>query len=147
MDGAWSAVDADGQVGCFSTGEAGGMPSGCQLDQGEAYDLLEALRASLPPCEPVFDPDGRLPGQERHWVHGQRALVFLDSLAPIGAELASQGDPGELGALRALAWASKLSEAAAPAHARCAVAEALVAVGPAGLEPLRAALIAALLAR
>lgn len=89
MDSAWFAIDAAGQVGFFSTGEAGGLPSGCTLDQGEAYQLLEQLRAALPPSEPVFDPDGRLPGQERHWVYGPHALVFLDSLEPIRAELAS----------------------------------------------------------
>lgn len=50
-------------------------------------------------------------------------------------------------ALRAIAWASKLGEGATPANARCAVAEALAAVGPAGLEPLRAALVDALLVR
>ena len=47
MDSCWFAVDRDGFIACFSTGEAGAMPeSAYQGDQ--AYSLRDRLIRDLP---------------------------------------------------------------------------------------------------
>ncbi len=44
MDCDWFAVDQNGQVGVFSTGENGPLPEGAGAEQGGVTDILEQLR-------------------------------------------------------------------------------------------------------
>jgi hypothetical protein len=57
MDTAWFAVDLDGHVAVFETGEAGALPKGAACE--DPYQLKTALRERLAPTEPIFDVDGR----------------------------------------------------------------------------------------
>jgi hypothetical protein len=92
MDSCWFAVDRDGHVGYFRTGEAGAMP-GSGLSGDAAEDLVDRLLASLPRAEAVHDPRGHaLPGQTPGFgdlPEGQNypVLVFLSSLAPIQSDI------------------------------------------------------------
>lgn len=91
MDTAWFAIDADGNVGIFDSGEPGAAPAG-NSDQGEAYRLLQ-----LPVTgQPVFDRAGHVPvvtipqRQMYHDTAGERfdgRLLFVTSEAEIPAEL------------------------------------------------------------
>jgi hypothetical protein len=90
MDTEWFAIDADGNVGVFDSGEPGAVPS--DAIQDDAYRLLE-----LPVTgEPVFDRAGHVPlltSPQRQMYHdtaGQQfsgRLLFLASEAEIPAEL------------------------------------------------------------
>jgi hypothetical protein len=101
MDTCWFAVDKDGHVAVFDTGEAGAVPHRAYIE--DAYAVREALVQLIPRTAALQDPDGRtLPGQvERtdgggpdHQWYGIRdrelthLLVFLDSLDPVQGELA-----------------------------------------------------------
>jgi hypothetical protein len=91
MDSCWFAVDRDGFIACFSTGEAGAMPeSGYQGDQ--AYGLRDRLIRDLPVGDVLYDPRGRyLPGEtlepRRVEPLDWPTLVFLSSLAPIQGDI------------------------------------------------------------
>jgi hypothetical protein len=92
MDSCWFAVDRDGHVGYFSTGEAGAMPaSGVNSDS--ANELLDRLIETLPRGEAIHDPSGHaMPGQTAGFGDlpaGQNypVLVFLSSLAPIQTDI------------------------------------------------------------
>ena len=63
MDSCWFAVDRDGFVAYFSTGEAGAMPeTGYQGE--EASGLEDILIRDLPVGDVLHDPNGhRLPDQ------------------------------------------------------------------------------------
>jgi hypothetical protein len=108
MDTVWFAIDADGHVAYFFTGEAGAAP-GQAVANEEAYtadDLMAALAgeaasvsglliAALPACEAVHDPRGRqMPGAEGEHVPVPPAnyavLMFLDSLEPVREEVAAR---------------------------------------------------------
>jgi hypothetical protein len=91
MDTTWFAIDADGYVGVFDTGEPGAVPAGAG-DQGEAYQLLDLPLTG----EPVFDRAGYLPVVNsaqlrlRHEPTGYQfagRLLFLAPEAEIPAEL------------------------------------------------------------
>src|SRR5438105_611048 len=88
MDSCWFAVDRDGHVGYFSTGEAGAMPA-VGVTEDAADELLTRLLETLPRGEAIHDPGGHaLPGQPAglgDLPEGQNfsVLVFLSSLAPI----------------------------------------------------------------
>jgi hypothetical protein len=94
MDSAWFAVDRDGHVAYFSTGEAGAMP-----EVGMAGEPAEELRGRLHQMtartEVVYDPGGHiLPGHDRGLdqevqLHAQDwpILVFLTSLAPVQSDI------------------------------------------------------------
>jgi hypothetical protein len=91
MDTHWFAIDADGNVGIFDSGEPGAAPAGI-ADQGEGYGLLD-----LPVTgQPVFDRAGYVPlvtiarPETHHDTTGERfdgRLLFLTSEAEIPAEL------------------------------------------------------------
>lgn len=96
MDSEWFAVDKDGHVAHFSTGEAGAQPEDAVLvdDPGE---LLDRLQAILPRTGVVFDFRGHLtPGPlgERGshaatgYLVGDEFLFFVKSLEPLREELA-----------------------------------------------------------
>jgi hypothetical protein len=92
MDTEWFAVDADGHVAIFDTGEGGAMPEAGNGYYQEAYGLLEELRDAVPAGEVIYDP-ARLPAGREHvpsdFVAGRALLVFLDSLDPIAKEIES----------------------------------------------------------
>src|SRR3954462_7293408 len=102
MDSCWFAVDRDGHVGFFTTGEAGAMPA-AGVTGDAAYRLCDQLAEAVPPGEVIFDPRGYvLPGpagQEATQVHPQDwpLLVFLTSLAPVQSDI----EAGEATPLRA----------------------------------------------
>jgi len=91
MDSCWFAVDRDGFIAYFDTGEAGAMPaSGYQGDQ--AYAFRERLIRDLPVGDVLHDPRGRsLPGEalESGRVEPLEwpTIVFLSSLAPIQSDI------------------------------------------------------------
>lgn len=90
MDTDWFAIDSDGNVGIFASGEPGAVPS--SAEEGEGYRLL-----GLPVTgQPLFDRAGHVPLltiPERRMYHdatGDRfdgRLLFLTSEAEIPAEL------------------------------------------------------------
>ncbi|MBO0867791.1 MAG: hypothetical protein J2P15_04425 [Micromonosporaceae bacterium] len=91
MDTAWFAIDADGHVGVFDSGEPGAVPAG-HADPAEAYQLLRLPVSS----RGVFDRAGHVPlvvhPQPRtyHDPTGDRLLeplLFLTPEAEIPAEL------------------------------------------------------------
>lgn len=95
MDSAWFAVDRDGHVAYFSTGEAGAMP-GVGVNGDSAYGLLDRLAdAALPAGEVIYDPRGHeMPGGKPAGLSGlpltaqeYPALVFVSSLAPVQSDI------------------------------------------------------------
>jgi hypothetical protein len=58
MDTAWFAVDADGYVAIFATGEAGAMPVLAATHEAEGLDQLELAPATEPRREVLHEPDG-----------------------------------------------------------------------------------------
>jgi hypothetical protein len=101
MDTVWFAVDKDGHVGCFWSGEAGAVPVGAATgEQVMAGSQVEQqLLASLPPCDVVFDPQGRTLGPElgggpSHFDGDELpcpALMFLESLTCVEQDLQAEG--------------------------------------------------------
>jgi hypothetical protein len=91
MDTYWFAVDRDGHVACFESGEAGAVPVGA--GEGEGYDLLRRLVSALTAGAVIFDLGGSTPpgplgagGHHRSYAR----LVFLASLDPVRGEIAAQ---------------------------------------------------------
>jgi hypothetical protein len=94
MDALWFAIDRDGHVACFRSGEAGAVPSEAFAGD-EAYQAYERLAHTLPRGEAVQDLQGRLvpspdgPGEAHlvayNWHYP--VLMFLPSLEPVRAEL------------------------------------------------------------
>jgi len=96
MDTEWFAVDAEGHVGHFSSGESGAVPADAQLD--EPFEVWRRLNEVLPRCTPVYDLEGHLdtgPRRRagRHWFDkdgsDDGALMFLKSLDPVKRQIAS----------------------------------------------------------
>jgi hypothetical protein len=96
MDTQFFAVDKDGNVAYFSTGEAGAAPEEA-LAGDQANDVARQLRQILPRCEVIHDRDGR-----RLPVQGEAAeshrpppglnypvLMFLPTLDPVRADIAA----------------------------------------------------------
>jgi hypothetical protein len=90
MDTTWFAIDADGNVGVFDSGEPGAAPR--DAEQDDAYGLLDLPATG----QPRFDRAGYVerftwPGRQvRHDTKGQRfegGLLFLTSEAEIPVEL------------------------------------------------------------
>lgn len=96
MDTCFFAVDRDGHVACFDTGEAGAVPTG-SVAGDDAYELRRRL-ASLPRVEVVHElrghtlPDGSMGWASSHiWSRGSSypVLMFLASLDPVREEIAA----------------------------------------------------------
>jgi hypothetical protein len=93
MDTTWFAVDKDGHVGCFDSGEAGAVP----LDAlGVDEDVLGTLPDAVPPTDVIHDLEGRVvAGKEAgHHLPGPPAgsagvIVFLDSAGPAKEDIAA----------------------------------------------------------
>jgi hypothetical protein len=95
MDSAWFAVDRDGRVAYFSTGEAGAMPE----DAADSDALDEALRALPARGEEIVEPYRRLPSEggaadppheALHYVTDERSTsitLLLADPAPVREDL------------------------------------------------------------
>ncbi len=93
MDTRWYAIDRDGHVASFYSGEAGAVPMAATVIENE-YHMLEQLRELVPVGSVLFDPAGRCqPGREdaipRAWTGDYPVLLFLSSLQPATADLES----------------------------------------------------------
>jgi hypothetical protein len=96
MDTQFFAVDKDGHVAVFTTGEAGAVPEAA-LAGDQADEVARQLAQALPRCEVIHDPAGRrLPGRaEPGAIHGPHpgfnhpVLMFLPSLDPVRADIAT----------------------------------------------------------
>jgi hypothetical protein len=94
MDTQWYAVDRDGHVASFGSGEAGAVPLEAQLEN--AAGPHQEMAAILPHCEIAYDLQGHLtPGEGDKGTHeGLTAdgrnnfLVFLTSLTSLRPEIA-----------------------------------------------------------
>ncbi len=95
MDTCFFAIDRDGHVACFDTGEAGAVPVQA-LSGDSAYSVRRQL-AQLPRVEVMHDRQGGVtPGRSNEFSkHGGRmalpdpTLVFLASLDPVREEIAA----------------------------------------------------------
>lgn len=99
MDTAWFAVDRDGHVAFFSTGEAGALPHAAFSGE-EAYELASALPSILPATSELLDHVARVlpahppehsylprPEAARAQSSFYGALFFLANVAPYQAEI------------------------------------------------------------
>jgi len=92
MDSCWFAVDRDGFVAYFSTGEAGAMPESGYGGE-EASGLEDLLIRDLPVGDVLHDPNGhRLPDQHvgqlgLHPTDDWQTIVFLNSLAAVQSDI------------------------------------------------------------
>jgi hypothetical protein len=66
MDTEWFAVDRDGHVGVFSTGETGTVPRGAPRLDGVDFDILEAIRSALS----AEEARGTATASEEPWTAG-----------------------------------------------------------------------------
>jgi hypothetical protein len=96
MDTCWFAVDRDGHVGYFDTGEAGARPFDALFEE-DPSDVLEELQQLTPRGEVVYHLPGFLPpgplgrdGEHRllNNLPGESVLCFLNSLDPVRQQLA-----------------------------------------------------------
>ncbi|HJZ91059.1 MAG TPA: hypothetical protein VKE40_09315 [Gemmataceae bacterium] len=89
MDSAWFAVDRDGFVAYFYTGEAGAMPRVGYTGE-EAFELQGILIRDLPTTDILYDPRGRvLPGQPSMPLdlRDYSTLLFLSHLGPVQSDI------------------------------------------------------------
>jgi len=89
MDTVWFAVDRDGHVAQFESGEAGAVPEAAYR---EDYDqIMDALREALPETTAIVHREGRIePTVTPNLQYPDRsALMFLRTLEPLAAELAA----------------------------------------------------------
>jgi hypothetical protein len=95
MDTCFFAIDRDGHVACFDTGEAGAGPANAL--SGDDADSVRQQLAALPRVEVVHDRQGLVtPGRQNEFnEHRGRfpmpypTLVFLASLDPVADEIAA----------------------------------------------------------
>lgn len=90
MDTVWFAVDADGHVAVFRTGEAGAVPVEAFAGD-EAYQVETRLRELFPPGALIHDVEGRQtpsprPRKPQAWAGGT-VLMALTSLDPVRTEI------------------------------------------------------------
>jgi hypothetical protein len=93
MDTAFFAIDRDGHVALFDTGEAGAVPVNAYADDTIDFAGL----SSLPLVEVIHDRQGRLtPGRPGTWnehhgsiSHNYPIVMFLDSVEPVRDEIAA----------------------------------------------------------
>jgi hypothetical protein len=94
MDSCWFAVDRDGHVGYFDTGEAGATPFDATIEDPHA--VLEELQQLTPRGGVVYHLPGFVPpgplGRDREHrllnnLPGECVLCFLNSLDPVRQQL------------------------------------------------------------
>jgi hypothetical protein len=109
MDTYWFAVDRDGHVACFDTGEAGAVPTDSLSGHG-VYEVMRQLGEMLPSGPMRFERDsrdlstGRLPSRRHECAAGGgfETLMFLDALDPVQEEI-DAGRAREVAASRGVA--------------------------------------------
>jgi hypothetical protein len=89
MDTTWFAVDRDGHIAIFESGEAGAVPTEAYSEDN--YEAMENLPAPRRPSEPVYVLEGHAePGRESHIPLEHRPnkiLVFLNELGPAAEDV------------------------------------------------------------
>ena len=124
MDTAWFAIDNDGNVALFETGESGCVPEEAYVGE-DAYSLQDEVRA-LPATGFKFDPDGYRETQWSEHVEVDENLapetviyMFLSDLVPV-SDLLARLDAKELGATtgKAVSLTARDRAALAELHAR-----------------------------
>lgn len=110
MDSTWFAVDRDGHVALFGTGEAGAMPGDAATDEEEG--LTDKLVGALPRTGALHDPAAGIQvygdGTEQHHSFYESetkiegVLMFLRSLDPVEEEL-NRGELFEVDASQGVA--------------------------------------------
>src|SRR6185295_8980906 len=89
MDTTWFAVDRDGHIAVFDSGEAGAVPR----DAYEEGATVDALLPALPASEAVYVLEGHLEaGRDNHVPHGHTSgtiLVFLDELGAAAEDVSA----------------------------------------------------------
>lgn len=93
MDTAWFAVDRDGHVAVFETGEAGAAPKEAYLGE-DYFELLDALQTGEPRGAAVFDLAGYRRSHARPHVEpreGMEVLAFLRDAEPFAERLEAAG--------------------------------------------------------
>ena len=124
MDTAWFAIDNDGNVALFETGESGCVPQDAYCGD-DAYSLQEEIRA-LPITGFKFDPNGYRETQWSDHVDNDENLaaeteiyMFLSDLVPV-QDLLSRLDPQEMQATtcKAVRITARDRAALAELHAR-----------------------------
>src|SRR5262245_3578070 len=92
MDTLWFAVDRDGHIAAFHSGEAGAVPLDA-FSGDEVYEVRERLRELLPTGGMIYDPVGRtMPGEQGGLDRARgrdTVLLFLTSLEPVRTMLAA----------------------------------------------------------
>jgi hypothetical protein len=94
MDATWFAVDRDGHVAMFDTGEAGAVPISAEFLE-DCTALLEQITQAASPTDAVHDLRGRLQPGDREVPHysmqrgdqAGAAMFFLKSLDSVKAEI------------------------------------------------------------
>jgi hypothetical protein len=97
MDTDWFAVDRDGRVAVFSSGQTGAVPRAFQPGEvNGVYVALEEMRRVLPDTEVIYDPAFiEVPagiGRDRHndpQPYSNGLLMFLKDTVPVQKALAS----------------------------------------------------------
>ncbi len=91
MDAHWFAVDRDGHVALFKSGESGAVPTAATVD--ERYQLPGQIAQAVPPAEPRHDLGGRtrpgLEGRSLHAFPGVPLVMFLESVEPVQEAIAA----------------------------------------------------------
>ena len=124
MDTTWFAIDRDGNLAVFDSGEAGAVPEETIADQGFPHE--DEIRA-LPANGVLMDPDGLRVGTQPGHEHVElddfntqySAFVFVKDTAPV-RDLMTRLQAREVGATRGACLVIKLTdrEAFAQLHAR-----------------------------
>lgn len=90
MDTAWFAIDRDGKVAYFETGEAGAIPTDAVMEEGAAWAAKDALPVRGGERLVLPGADFEHAGPHRFEPYpGATAVVFLRDEAPVAAELAT----------------------------------------------------------
>lgn len=95
MDTTWFAVDADGHVAAFETGEAGAVPTAAYVEPDDAFEAIEALGRARAARDAIFrrptGAGGDLPEHVVPWLPGEKPLpgiqLFLDGLDAVRSDL------------------------------------------------------------
>ena len=128
MDTAWFAIDNDGNVALFNTGEAGAVPEEAYIgnDSPDCYDLQDELR-TLPATGYKLDPDGERDANpwtphvafDDDVAPEATAYMFVSDLVPV-ADLLARLAAEEMAATTSRAVRFRLSDRAAfeELHAR-----------------------------
>lgn len=122
MDTEWFAVDCDGHVALFSSGENGAVADDAETDAEGTLRRLGTIGPRSSSRVAVYDPAGRRGfGQPQHEARfvgeGEPLLIFLRSTEPLQSELA-RGDAIEVAAVgsKAVIFPNARRAPVAPLH-------------------------------